>query len=402
MDAGRELTGPSAARDEHIEARRVGRKHQRSTSLVRRDRLMTSALSVILTLGVFGGLAFPSSGLLPESTSEPPPPPALCELYPIAIDERSLEHAVPGDVLRNLEQGTKPGNFGWLTWDGRLDVSTLARSLTPPGDSGRYVNPDDASDHDVSVGDSVVGRPGAVNAGAVRVALDQLKKRDARVAIWDEVTANGDDDDGEIGSRVTYRVSGFALVRLLDYRISGQARITIRFLGFDRCGPAEQRPPVASDAAAETAEDTPSELTLPATDPDGDPLTFSVVSGPSHGSLGPVSGDRVTYTPAADFHGADSFMFRANDGSTNSNVASFQLTVTPVNDSPVCPEDLAIATPFETPIETAPDCRDVDGDTLTYEIAAQGTKGTALVVGGRLRYEPGNGQTGVDGFRYRA
>ena len=122
---------------------------------------------------------------------------------------------------------------------------------------------------------------------------------------------------------------------------------------------------------------------------------------PLDGSLGPVAGNRVTYAPAPDFHGQDSFTFKANDGATDSNVATFRLTVTPVNDSPVC-RDLSSETPFETPVEKDPDCSDVDGDALSFEIAAQGSKGTASVAGGRLRYVPGVGQTGADSFRYRA
>ena len=113
-------------------------------------------------------------------------------------------------------------------------------------------------------------------------------------------------------------------------------------------------PPQAYHGAAETPEDTARELTLGATDPDGDQLSFSIVGGPSHGSLGALTGNRVGYTPAANFHDADSFTFRASDGTSSSNVATFRLTVTPVNDAPTCRDVTAPATPFETAVETAP------------------------------------------------
>ena len=80
----------------------------------------------------------------------------------------------------------------------------------------------------------------------------------------------------------------------------------------------------------------------------------------------------------------DSFTFRASDGTSQSNVATVRLTVTSVNDPPTCRDLTALTTPFETPIETDPACSDVDGDTLGFEIAAQGDKGTASVVQGRL------------------
>ncbi len=128
-----------------------------------------------------------------------------------------------------------------------------------------------------SVGDRILGRPGAVNALAVRKALDLLKTLDARVP---------SENNFETGSNTTYRVSAFASVRLLEYRINGNARITVRFLGFDECGAPEQRPPVASDGAAETPEETPKEVTLSATEPDAEPLTNSDVASPAHESHG--------------------------------------------------------------------------------------------------------------------
>jgi hypothetical protein len=357
--------------------------------VVKETRLTTSLLSVVVTLTLLAGAAIPNSAKQAAA-----PPPALCDLYPIALHAGTLAGAKPGDVLPDILNGTQPGNFGWLTWTGDLAAPTLAASLTPPGDSGRYVNPDNPADHDVSVDDRVRGRPGAVNALAVRKALDLLKTMDeVLVPVWDETRASG--------SNVTYRVSGFASVQLLEYRINGKARITVRFLGLADCAPQANRPPQASDRSAETAEDTAKELTLAAIDPDGDPLTFAVASGPSHGTFGPVAGDRVTYTPADNYNGPDSFTFKANDGALDSNVGTFRLTVTQVNDAPAC-RDLTVETPFEAPVESSPDCSDVDGDALTYEIAAQGTKGTASVVSGRLRYVPAAGQTGADSFRYRA
>ena len=53
-------------------------------------------------------------------------------------------------------------------------------------------------------------------------------------------------------------------------------------------------------------------------DPDGDPLTAVLVSGPSHGSL-TLNANGVLYTPAVDYAGADSFSYRASDGALTSN-----------------------------------------------------------------------------------
>src|SRR5439155_12992409 len=50
------------------------------------------------------------------------------------------------------------------------------------------------------------------------------------------------------------------------------------------------------------------------TDADGDPLTASVVSGPSHGSLTFNTNGTFRYTPDANYNGPDSFTYTANDG----------------------------------------------------------------------------------------
>ena len=45
------------------------------------------------------------------------------------------------------------------------------------------------------------------------------------------------------------------------------------------------------------------------------------------------------YDPDPDFHGSDSFTYRANDGTGNSNLATVTITVNPVNDLPVAADD---------------------------------------------------------------
>jgi VCBS repeat-containing protein len=70
------------------------------------------------------------------------------------------------------------------------------------------------------------------------------------------------------------------------------------------------------------------------TDPDGDPLTAVLVTGPSHGSLTVNANGSFSYTPGANYAGSDAFSYRASDGPLTSNVATVTLTVTAVNDAP--------------------------------------------------------------------
>ncbi len=84
-----------------------------------------------------------------------------------------------------------------------------------------------------------------------------------------------------------------------------------------------------------TAEDTSKSITLVATDIDSTALTYSIVSGPSHGTISGGTGATRTYTPTANYNGPDSFTFRAYDGTAYSNTATVSITVTAVNDPPV-------------------------------------------------------------------
>ena len=69
-------------------------------------------------------------------------------------------------------------------------------------------------------------------------------------------------------------------------------------------------PPVAADQSVATDQDTAAGVTLSATDADGDSLTYSVVTSPTHGTLS-GSAPNLTYTPAAGYNGPDAFTFTA-------------------------------------------------------------------------------------------
>ncbi len=88
-------------------------------------------------------------------------------------------------------------------------------------------------------------------------------------------------------------------------------------------------PPVANNQSVTTNQGSPATITLAASDPDGNPLTYAIVSVPSHGALSGTL-PAVTYTPSPSFSGADSFTFTASDGTATSNVATVTITVLPV------------------------------------------------------------------------
>jgi hypothetical protein len=99
-------------------------------------------------------------------------------------------------------------------------------------------------------------------------------------------------------------------------------------------------PPVANGQTATAVLNTALPITLTASDSDSPSLTFAVTANPSHGSLGALGtpsctpggggstcGAAVTYTPTTGYTGSDSFQFKVNDGTADSNIATVSITV---------------------------------------------------------------------------
>lgn len=85
-------------------------------------------------------------------------------------------------------------------------------------------------------------------------------------------------------------------------------------------------PPVATPQSVVTAQNNATNIVLAAEDADNDPLQFSVVTGPAHGTISGIP-PALTYTPDPSFSGVDTFAFSANDGATDSNVATVSVRV---------------------------------------------------------------------------
>jgi len=146
----------------------------------------------------------------------------------------------------------------------------------------------------------------------------------------------------------------------------------------------ENQRPIAANQAQTYLEDAPAQtITLTATDADGDPLTFAIVTNPTLGTLGAITpinatSASVTYTPNPNANGADSFTFSANDGQSTSLPATVSITLTPVNDVPSFTAGANVTvvkdsgpqtiSPWATAISAGPP--DEAAQTLTFTIAA--------------------------------
>ena len=139
--------------------------------------------------------------------------------------------------------------------------------------------------------------------------------------------------------------------------------------------------------AVTTDEDTAVAITLTGSDPNGDELSYMVVTDPIHGVLTGIA-PNLTYTPEADYNGSDSFTFKVSDGMLESNVATVSITVNPVNDAPTISHiaDTAIDEDTNTDaigltvgdVETAPGSLTVSGTSSNTTLVPNGN----IVFGG--------------------
>lgn len=161
---------------------------------------------------------------------------------------------------------------------------------------------------------------------------------------------------------------------------------------------ASGAPPVADNQEVITPEDTSVAITLTATDADGDPLTYAIVSGPARGSLAGAP-PNLAYFPAADYYGTDSFSFKANDGLNDSAVATVSLTITAVNDQ-AAGNPQAVTLPENSSRAIILTATDPDGDTLSYRIATAPLHGILTGSAPNVTYTPAPDYTGSDSFTF--
>jgi subtilisin family serine protease/subtilisin-like proprotein convertase family protein len=140
---------------------------------------------------------------------------------------------------------------------------------------------------------------------------------------------------------------------------------------------------------------------------DGDVMTAGLADGPSNGTLQLSSNGSFTYTPNPDYHGTDSFAYRAFDGSAHSELATVTITVVPPNLPPVAVGDsysvswnrrLQVATPGVLGNDSDP-----NEDPLTAVLVGGPSSGSlAFNANGSFIYTPTTGFVGTDTFTYQA
>jgi DNA/RNA endonuclease G (NUC1) len=178
-------------------------------------------------------------------------------------------------------------------------------------------------------------------------------------------------------------------------------------------------PPGTANQSANTTEDNAVTVTLQALQANNNAVTFSIVNGPTPGSLGSVSPAScasgtctatVTYTPVTDFNGSDTFTFKASDGTLNSNTSTVTVGITEVNDPPSASND-SKSTQEDTPLSfpstdlTANDSAGPANEsgqvlTVTSVTDAGNAHGTVVLNSGMVTYTPAANYNGPASFTY--
>jgi uncharacterized delta-60 repeat protein len=183
--------------------------------------------------------------------------------------------------------------------------------------------------------------------------------------------------------------------------------LVTRVDGDDVVTPPANTAPTSSNGSTSVNEDGSVliDLTAQANDAESPSasLTYSILTGPSHGSLTDNHDGTFTYHPAGDYNGSDSFTFKANDGELDSAPATFSITVNPVNDAPVASNTSASTNAgTAVTINLAPLASDVDHDGLTFSTGAAAHGTIVNNNDGTVTYTPSAGYSGSDSFTFKA
>jgi len=159
------------------------------------------------------------------------------------------------------------------------------------------------------------------------------------------------------------------------------------------------KPPVANNMNVSTDEDNPINITLDASDPEGESLTFQIVE--TNNATVNINGNVANYTPDANFNGTDTFTYFANDGRVNSNTATVTITVGAVDDEPNT-NDVATTTDEDTEVVFTLTADEYDGDSYSFALITQPSNGTASLDGSTATYTPNTNWNGTDTFTFEA
>ncbi|MBQ4860643.1 tandem-95 repeat protein [Pseudoalteromonas sp. MMG013] len=170
-------------------------------------------------------------------------------------------------------------------------------------------------------------------------------------------TISGIPQDSDVGqyNNITIRVSDGLLTDALS-------SFSINVIG-------KNDPPIAREQHIYLNEDQMTLFMLNAEDIDSTHLTYKIIKSPQNGEI-TLNGSEGTYTANRNYHGSDSFTFRATDNEGLFSDAIVNITIRPINDRP----SISISSTRVSILEDqffrfTPTITDVDDDALSIHIS---------------------------------
>ncbi len=141
-----------------------------------------------------------------------------------------------------------------------------------------------------------------------------------------------------------------------------------------------------------------------ASDPEDDPLSYSLVTAPSHGTLySLINGEfKLRYVPFKNFSGSDRFEYQVKDPYGLSDTGVVNLVVNP-NQPPIALSS-GVKVNWNEEVTFVPNrATDPEGDKLRYSVSTNPSNGTveSVLDGSKLQYIPNKDYSGPDRFEYK-
>ncbi|NOQ45425.1 MAG: tandem-95 repeat protein, partial [Desulfobulbaceae bacterium] len=281
--------------------------------------------------------------------------------------------------------GTDSFTFTASNDNGESNTATVTLTITPVNDSPAASAASFTTDEDLSIS-------GWLNA--TDIDGDTLNFTLVTAPSKGTVTLNATgtftyqpDDDISGTDSFTYKVND-------DSADSNTATVTITI------NPTNDAP-ITQNSSISVDEDASVSGQLTATDVDGDTLNYIQVSTAARGVLTLNTNGSFTYSPNVNVSGTDSFTFKVNDGAADSNTATVNITINPINDTPTADNTSLTANAGAT-VTGQLIAGDVDGDSLSYSLTGTPTKGSALVnANGSFTYTANGDAAGTDSFSFK-
>jgi large repetitive protein len=184
--------------------------------------------------------------------------------------------------------------------------------------------------------------------------------------------------------------------------VCDQAQIQITVL-------ASNNPPVANNSPGNALNEDSSwtgQLSTYTTDPENDPITYSIISQPAHGSVtvNAITG-QVTYTPSPNYFGTDSFNYLACDYVGQCDPGTVGFNIAGINDPPTANNDPNFFGPEDQVMSSnvGSNDSDLESPSLTFSVVSGPYHGTfVFLANGVFNYTPAPNFHGYDSLLYKA